>query len=108
MTQRNNIAIEIATGIFTLLLAHVGFGAVLLLISFVTQQIGFYSFQPVALSAVLAIGLVQFFYGIPLALYFRRRRRFNTAKGVVIGMVITALLNGGCFILVLAMLSQSY
>ncbi len=44
-------------------------------------------------------GLMQVFYVVPAILWFRRRRQWGIAKGLVIGAVITALLNGGCFLL---------
>jgi hypothetical protein len=48
--------------------------------------------------STFVIGLVQILYVLPLCLWLSRRRRFNTVKGVIIGAVITLLLNGSCFL----------
>jgi hypothetical protein len=47
---------------------------------------------------ILGIGLTQLLYVIPLGIYFHRLGRSNMVKGLMIGAIITALLNGGCFI----------
>ncbi len=44
--------------------------------------------------------LLQLLYVIPLSLWLRRRQYLGMMKGVIIGAVITALLNGGCFLLI--------
>jgi hypothetical protein len=48
----------------------------------------------------IGISIVQLIYGIPTMLWLRRRQQFALMKGVIIGTVITALLNGGCFLMV--------
>lgn len=48
--------------------------------------------------STFVIGLVQILYVLPLCLWLSRRRRFSTVKGVIIGAVITLLLNGSCFV----------
>lgn len=45
------------------------------------------------------IGLVQLIYVVPIALWLSRRRQFALMKGVIIGAVLTALANGGCFLI---------
>ncbi|MEM7797304.1 MAG: hypothetical protein AAF579_22970 [Cyanobacteria bacterium P01_C01_bin.118] len=45
----------------------------------------------------------QLLYAIPLALRFKRRRQFGLMKGVIIGAVITALINGACYLTLLAL-----
>ena len=46
------------------------------------------------------IGLGQFLYIIPLIIWLARQRQGESIKGVIIGAVITILLNGGgCFLL---------
>jgi hypothetical protein len=47
---------------------------------------------------LLIPGISQLVYVIPLALWLRKKRRFELMKGVLIGAVMTALLNGGCFL----------
>jgi cellulose synthase/poly-beta-1,6-N-acetylglucosamine synthase-like glycosyltransferase len=58
--------------------------------------------QGLLLFAFLAagVGIVQLIYVIPAIFILRRRRNFTLVKGVIIGAVITALLNGGCWLLV--------
>lgn len=51
--------------------------------------------------ALYGIGLSQLIYAIPLGLRFKKQRRFNAMKGVIIGAVITLFLNGSCFVLFL-------
>ena len=48
----------------------------------------------------IGISIVQLIYGIPAMLWLRRRQQFALMKGVIIGTVITALLNGSCFLMV--------
>jgi hypothetical protein len=45
------------------------------------------------------IGLLQLVYVIPVSLWLKQQGRFGLMKGVIIGAVITALLNGGCWLL---------
>ena len=42
--------------------------------------------------------LWQLLYVIPLVLWFRRRQYWGLMKGVIIGAVLTALLNGTCYL----------
>ncbi len=44
-------------------------------------------------------GLTQFIYVLPIVFVLMRRRRWGFMKGVIIGAVITALVNGGCFLM---------
>ncbi len=41
--------------------------------------------------------LWQLLYVIPLVWWFRRRRYWGLMKGVIMGAVLTALLNGTCY-----------
>ncbi len=44
------------------------------------------------------IGLVQLLYVVPIAIRKRNRQQWESMKGVIIAGVITALLNGGCWL----------
>ncbi|HBE20794.1 MAG TPA: hypothetical protein DEG17_00935 [Cyanobacteria bacterium UBA11149] len=44
------------------------------------------------------IGIVQFLYVIPLAIHLKRKEKIGIVKGVIIGAIITILLNGGCWL----------
>jgi hypothetical protein len=46
------------------------------------------------------LGIAQLIYVIPAIFILRRRRNFTLVKGVIIGAVVTALLNGGCWLFV--------
>jgi hypothetical protein len=52
---------------------------------------------PALSSAVISI--TQLIYVIPVIIWLNRRRQFALKKGVIIGAVITALLNGGCYLI---------
>jgi hypothetical protein len=45
------------------------------------------------------ISITQLIYIIPVIIWLNRRRQFALKKGVIIGAVITALLNGGCYLI---------
>lgn len=45
------------------------------------------------------ISITQLIYVIPVIIWLNRRRQFALKKGVIIGAVITALLNGGCYLI---------
>ncbi|MEO0457682.1 MAG: hypothetical protein AAF152_14050 [Cyanobacteria bacterium P01_A01_bin.114] len=48
--------------------------------------------------SLLAIGLSQLVYMVPIILWFIRVRDFGWVKGFIVGAVMTALLNGGCWL----------
>lgn len=48
------------------------------------------------------IGLGQLLYVIPVIIRLYRQRRWGMVKGVIIGAVLTAFLNGGCWLLVVS------
>jgi hypothetical protein len=52
------------------------------------------------LFAFLGIGLAQAMYVVPVIVVLRRRQQWGLMKGVILGAVITALLNGGCWLLI--------
>ncbi len=58
-----------------------------------TQFLGNYTW----LMPIFLPGLMQIFYVLPVMLVLRKRRYRAVVKGMAIGAVITALLNGLCF-----------
>lgn len=99
---------NVFVGIVVLMLCHVGAVLLLILLAWISSVI------PVAVAAsltgiaafgIFGIGITQLLYAIPLCLWLNRKGRADTAKGVIIGAVLTLLLNGGCFILMLGVLS---
>jgi hypothetical protein len=59
----------------------------------------------VLITAFLAIGLAQAIYVVPAIVVLSRRQQWGLMKGVIIGAVITALLNGGCWLLIVSFFS---
>lgn len=57
---------------------------------------------------LLAFGLTQFIYVIPREIYLYRKKRWPRFKGVLIGAAIVALLNGGCWLLIHQILSNTH
>ncbi len=102
--SRQNPPSDIASGMFLLLAFHtlfcVGF------IAFYTLLSLFASFVPVPfllsyelwLLPIVYIGLTQMLYLIPACVYFSRQGQRALVQGLVLGAVLTALLNGGCFL----------
>jgi Na+/proline symporter len=90
-TEPNEL-LEIAKGFLLLLLFHIL--AIVIMAALVTIINSF---------LVLVIGAMgflfwQLLYVIPLALWLRSENRPGVMKGVIIGAVLTALLNGVCYI----------
>ncbi len=81
-------------GIFLLLGIHV---LVLVVVVFLSV---FTTVTPSLGIPILCIGLFQFLYVIPISFSLRRQQRWGLMKGVIIGAVLTALLNGGCWLLI--------
>lgn len=93
--------INVVLGVLSVFLGHVLACLLMFLIAWIASSI---ATVPNALGifllyAFFGIGITQLLYVIPLALWLRHVGRFDTMKGVVIGAVITLLLNGCCFLL---------
>lgn len=48
--------------------------------------------------ALTGIGISQLMYVVPYVIRLHRRREWGLMKGVIIGAVLTALLNAACYI----------
>jgi hypothetical protein len=57
------------------------------------------SFFTIAALSSAGISITQLIYIIPVIIWLNRRGQFALKKGVIIGAVITALLNGGCYLI---------
>ena len=93
----------IVSGIFFLIGLHIAaviLGIIVLLIHF--SLVGQDNYLTLLLfgSFFAGLGIVQLIYVIPAIFILRRRRNFTLVKGVIIGAVVTALLNGGCWLFV--------
>jgi len=51
----------------------------------------------ISMGIILGISLFQLIYVIPAIFWLRQRQKFAFMKGVIIGAVITPLLNGACY-----------
>ncbi len=105
--QQKNEQVGMILGFFLLagmhiLAATLIFG-ILLFISMVQTPISTdYKWLPLILFPSLGIGLFQLIYVIPVVLWLRNKEYWGMMKGVIIGAVVTAFLNGGCWLLLLA------
>ena len=50
-------------------------------------------------AAILGISISQLLYAIPLGLWLKSQEKNALLKGAIVGAVITALLNGGCWLI---------
>ena len=101
MSPRNE-RMEIVSGIFLLIGLHIAaviLGIIILLIHFYLVGQDNYLTLLFFGSFFGGLGIVQLIYVIPAIFILRRRRSFTLVKGVIIGAVVTALLNGGCWLL---------
>lgn len=48
---------------------------------------------------LFGIGLGQWLYVIPVCIYLAIKRRFTWLQGVIVGAILTVLLNGGCWVI---------
>lgn len=54
----------------------------------------------IAVYGLFGIGLSQMIYITPVLIYLRKRQAWGLFKGVIIGAILTILLNGGCWLLI--------
>ncbi|MBD2336923.1 hypothetical protein H6G64_07935 [Calothrix sp. FACHB-156] len=102
MSQRNE-NLQIFLGILILFgLNLIAVGIIFGLGLLAGQIFGYanYSYLGVWLIGGWGFFIWQLLYVIPLCILLRRQQRLAMMKGVIIGAVITALLNGSCFLLV--------
>jgi hypothetical protein len=106
--KRPNPKLDVLSGMLLLAACHALMVGLVCVVYFVgTQLIGSSAMFGV-LSLLFAISLTQLIYVIPLCLWLRQRRQFDTLKGVIIGAVITVLLNGSCFLYVMHIINNMH
>lgn len=97
-TEPNEI-LEIIKGLVLLFSLHAIAGAFIFGLGYVVGMIwGNYTFAGVWIIGAMGFLFWQLLYVLPLTIRFRRRGKIGMMKGVIIGAVITALLNGACFL----------
>jgi hypothetical protein len=99
--SRRTPTIAIISGMALLLAFHLIFCMILIVISVVSSSAfaQAYGIGLMWLFPLLGIGVAQLLYVVPACIYFHRRGHSLLVQGIMIGAVITALLNGGCFLL---------
>jgi hypothetical protein len=86
-------------GLLLLLLCHVLAGVFIFVIGLIIGLIfAHYTFLLIWMGGAMGFLFWQLLYVIPLTIRLRRRGEINMMKGVIIGAVITALVNGACFL----------
>ncbi|MEP0770716.1 hypothetical protein NDA06_15680 [Trichocoleus sp. ST-U1] len=102
MRSRNEIT-EMISGIFLVLGIHILVWIILEFLSFIiVNLLSIYSIAQILAILIFSIGLSQLLYVVPIIFWLRRQQRWGLMKGVIIGAVLTALLNGGCWLLILS------
>ncbi|MEA5452901.1 hypothetical protein VB780_30295 [Leptolyngbya sp. CCNP1308] len=95
-----NETLEIVKGMLLLLGCHVVAGVLIFLLGLVVAVVGIGNYFFVYPWVIGAAGFLfwQLIYVIPLVITLRRRRLIARSKGVIIAAVLTALVNGACFV----------
>jgi hypothetical protein len=95
----SNEFIEILKGFFLLMGCHILSGIFIFALGFVVGSfVGNYSFAVVWLVGSMGFLFWQLLYVIPIVFRLRRRGAIGMMKGVIVGAVLTALVNGVCFL----------
>lgn len=95
MVQRNEI-LGIVLGILLLFVIHI---LTVIALLFLSSYLPFFNRNYNFFFIPVSIGLWQIVYVIPLILLMKRKQQWGLMKGVIICAVLTALLNGSCWIL---------
>jgi len=97
-TEPNEL-VEIIKGLSLLLGCHLMAASTIFVLGFILSPIlGNYSFLSVWIIGAMGFLFWQLLYVIPLVLRFQRRGKIGMMKGVIIGAVFTALVNGACYV----------
>ncbi len=97
MPERNRF-VDFAIGVMLTFGMHLLAGFLLSLIASIASALQMYNIVAIPLFFLLGIGIAQLVYIIPVAILLARKREWEKMKGVILGAVITALLNGGCWL----------
>lgn len=81
-------------GFLLVILLHIFIFIILFLFSSYSSQI-----TNIALYAFFGIGISQILYVAPTIIFLVRRQDWQIMKGVILGAVVTALANAGCWII---------
>jgi Na+/proline symporter len=100
MAQRNDLT-SIINGILLVFLIHIAAVGIIIFLGLILAYVINYPYISLAvyLYAGMGFSLIQLIYVIPIVLKLKQQQRWGMMKGVIIGAVLTALLNGGCWLL---------
>lgn len=95
-----NEILEIVKGMALLLGCHIVAGTLIFLLGLLIASVGVGGYAFAIPWAIGAAGFLfwQLLYVIPLVITLRRRGHIAMSKGVIIAAVLTALVNGACFV----------
>ena len=98
MARRNEF-LQIIYGILLLLGMHaIAIGVIFVLGFILFSNTPNYGILVFWIYAALSFSFIQLIYVIPVVLRLKQRQKWGMMKGVIIGAVITALVNGSCFL----------
>ncbi len=101
MSRRNEFSYVVG-GIFLVLGMHIIAILILGILAYIelmlASQYNIRFFQPIFGIYFLGIGMTQLVYIIPVISRLKRQEKFALMKGVIIGAILTALLNSACWI----------
>jgi RsiW-degrading membrane proteinase PrsW (M82 family) len=89
------VIIEVLFGFMLVLILHIIIFAALFSLGSIYSQIGY-----LTLYAFLGVGISQILYIVPVVIFLVYRQQLEITKGVILGAVITALANAGCWLIV--------
>jgi hypothetical protein len=103
MFQRNEF-FRVFIGFISVFVLHMIGVFLIYIIGAIVQYLGLEAINPIlsqiGLFAVLGIGITQLIYLVPYCFFLNHKNRDAEIKGVIIGAIITFLLNGGCWLIV--------
>ena len=101
MSLRNESS-DVISGFFLIMGMHIAAITIAIILAIVGSYVKFYILATPLIYGFFGIGLAQLLYVVPVIILLNQRQRWGLMKGVIIGAVITAFLNGGCWLLVFA------
>ena len=91
---------DILVGIGVSFFMNIAFVFICLVLISIGSSIPAISYSTVVLSyGILGLGLSQLLYIVPIVISLKRKQKWGEMKGVIIGAILTALISGGCFLL---------
>jgi hypothetical protein len=99
MSERNKI-LGFIYGLITIIVINVAIGLLLYFLSIYDKNN--YNYVSLYTMGWLLIGVVQFIYVSPLAIYLAIAQKWEFLKGITVGALLTFLLNGiGCYMMIM-------